>query len=99
MAEEETAISGEVRSVSVRRPRRNLAILNARVSDGSGEIMAVWVNQAWVGEKLQAGTQVRLRGRVKGKGFLGRSFDLYGVAGAAVLAPVFPARERGAPPR
>ena len=29
--EEEAAIAGEVRSVSVRRPRRNLAIVNARV--------------------------------------------------------------------
>ena len=41
---EEAAISGEVRSVSVRRPRRNLAIVNARVADGSDEIVPVWFN-------------------------------------------------------
>jgi ATP-dependent DNA helicase RecG len=46
LAEEEAAIAGEVRSVSVRRPRRNLAIVNARVGDESGEIVAVWFNQA-----------------------------------------------------
>src|SRR6185295_11607097 len=40
LAEEEAAIAGEVRSVSVRRPRRNLAIVNARVGDESGEIVA-----------------------------------------------------------
>src|SRR4051812_14343700 len=51
--EEEAAIAGEVRSVSVRRPRRNLAIVNARVGDDSGEIVAVWFNQAWLEEKLQ----------------------------------------------
>ena len=36
LAGEEAAISGEVRRVSVRRPRRNLAIVQARVADDSG---------------------------------------------------------------
>jgi len=99
MAEEETAISGEVRSVSVRRPRRNLAILNARVSDGSGEIMAVWFNQAWLEEKLQPGTQVRLRGQLKRNGFQVRSYDLNGVAATADYAPVYPASEEVTPQR
>ena len=58
LAEEEAAIAGEVRSVSVRRPRRNLAIVNARVGDESGEIVAVWFNQAWLEEKLQPGNAV-----------------------------------------
>ena len=35
---EEAAISGEVRSVSVRRPRRNLAIVNARVAESESRI-------------------------------------------------------------
>ena len=60
LVEEEAAIAGEVRSVSVRRPRRNLAIVNARVGDESGEIIAVWFNQAWLEEKLQPGTHVPL---------------------------------------
>jgi ATP-dependent DNA helicase RecG len=92
LAEEETAISGEVRSVSVRRPRRNLAIVQARVADESDEITAVWFNQAWLAEKLQPGTRVRLRGQLKRNGFQVRSYDLNGVAATADFAPVYPAR-------
>ena len=65
MAGEEAAIAGEVRGVSVRRPRRNLAIVQARVADSSDEITAVWFNQAWLQEKLQPGTRVRLRASLR----------------------------------
>jgi ATP-dependent DNA helicase RecG len=99
LAEEETAIAGEVRSVSVRRPRRNLAIVQARVTDGSGEIAAVWFNQAWLAEKLQPGTRVRLRGQLKRNGFQVRSYDLNGVAATADFAPVYPASEEVTPQR
>jgi len=90
-AEEEAAIAGVVRSVSLRRPRRNLAILNARIADESGEIAAVWFNQAWLEEKLKPGTHVRLRGQLKRGGFQVRSYDLNGVAATADFAPVYPA--------
>ena len=95
----EAAISGEVRSVSVRRPRRNLAIVNARVADGSDEIVAVWFNQAWLADKLQPGTRVRLRGQLKRSGFQVRSYDLNGVATTADFAPVYPASEELTPQR
>jgi len=99
LAEEETAIAGEVRSVSIRRPRRNLAIVQARVADESDEITAVWFNQAWLAEKLQPGTRVRLRGQLKRNGFQVRSYDLNGVAATADFAPVYPASEEVTPQR
>jgi len=99
LAGEETAIAVEVRSVSVRRPRRNLAIVNARVGDESGEIVAVWFNQAWLEEKLQPGTHVRLRGQLKRNGFQVRSHDLNGVSATADFAPVYPASEEVPPKR
>jgi ATP-dependent DNA helicase RecG len=99
LAEEETAIAGEVRSVSVRRPRRNLAIVQARVADESDEITAVWFNQAWLAEKLQPGTRVRLRGQLKRNGFQVRSYDLNGIAATADFAPVYPASEEVPPQR
>ena len=95
LAEEEAAIAGEVRSVSVRRPRRNLAIVNARVGDESGEIVAVWFNQAWLEEKLQPGTRVRLRGQLKRNGFQVRAYDLNGVAATADFAPGLPGQRGG----
>jgi ATP-dependent DNA helicase RecG len=99
LAEEEAAIAGEVRSVSVRRPRRNLAIVNARVADESGDVVAVWFNQAWLEEKLKPGTHVRLRGQLKRGGFQVRSYDLNGVAATADFAPVYPATEDVTPQR
>ena len=63
--EEEVAIAGEVVRTSVRRPRRRLAIVQARIADDSGEVTAVWFNQVWLAEKLKPGTHVRLRGQLR----------------------------------
>jgi ATP-dependent DNA helicase RecG len=99
LAEGETAIAGEVRRVSVRRPRRNLAIVQARVADETGEVTAVWFNQAWLADKLQPGTRVRLRGQLKRNEFAVRSYDLNGVSATADFAPVYPASEEVTPKR
>ena len=99
LAGEEAAIAGEVRRVTVRRPRRNLAIVQARVADESDEITAVWFNQAWLAERLQPGTRVRLRGQLERNGFTVRSYDLNGVSATADFAPVYPASEEVTPKR
>ncbi len=99
LAGEEAAIAGEVVWVSVRRPSRRLAIVQARVADGSDEITAIWFNQAWLAEKLQPGTRVRLRGQLKRNEFAVRSYDLNGVSATADFAPVYPASEEVPPKR
>jgi ATP-dependent DNA helicase RecG len=99
LAGEEAAIAGEVRRVSVRRPSRRLAIVQARVADESDEITAVWFNQAWLAEKLRPGTRVRLRGQLKRNEFAVRSYDLNGVSATADFAPVYPATEEVTPKR
>jgi ATP-dependent DNA helicase RecG len=92
--EEEVAIAGEVRRTSVRRPSRRLSILQARIADDSGEITAVWFNQVWLAEKLQPGTQVRLRGQLGRRNeFTVRSYDVNGASATADFAPVYPASE------
>ena len=90
--EDEAAIAGEVLSVRVQRARR-LQLVKARVADESGEITAVWFNQAWLKDRLQPGTRVRLRGNLKGSEFTVRSYDVNGVAATADFAPVYPASE------
>ena len=90
---EEVAIQGEVLRTSIRRPRRRLAIVQARIADSSGQITAVWFNQAWLAEKLQPGTRVRLRGQLKRNEFAVRSYDLNGASATADFAPVYPASE------
>jgi ATP-dependent DNA helicase RecG len=91
--EEEVAIAGEVVRTSVRRPRRRLAIVQARIADDTGEVTAVWFNQVWLVEKLKPGTHVRLRGQLRRNEFTVRSYDLNGASATADFAPVYPASE------
>ncbi len=90
--EDEAVISGEVRSTRLQRARR-LKLVKARVADETGEITAVWFNQAWLAERLVPGMRVRLRGSLRGQEFAVRSYDLNGVASTADYAPVYPATE------
>jgi ATP-dependent DNA helicase RecG len=90
--EDEAVIAGEVRSTRLQRARR-LKLVKARVADESGEITAVWFNQAWLAERLVPGMRVRLRGSLRGREFAVRSYDLNGVSSTADFAPVYPATE------
>jgi ATP-dependent DNA helicase RecG len=90
--EDEAVITGEVRSTRLQRARR-LKLVKARVADETGEITAVWFNQAWLADRLVPGMRVRLRGSLRGREFAVRSYDLNGVSSTADFAPVYPATE------
>ena len=89
----EATIEGEVRTVKARRPRPRMVLVEALVSDGSGDVLAVWFNQSWLVERLQPGTRVRLRGQLRRGSFSVRDFDLAGVSATADNAPIYPASE------
>jgi ATP-dependent DNA helicase RecG len=89
---DEAVIAGEVRSTRLQRARR-LKLVKARVADETGEITAVWFNQAWLADRLVPGMRVRLRGSLRGREFAVRSYDLNGVSSTADFAPVYPATE------
>jgi len=91
--DDEAVISARVQRLSVRRARRRLTILRATVADATGEITAVWFNQEWLADKLQPGTRVRLRGRLRQGEFHVRKQDLNGGAATADLAPIYAASE------
>lgn len=61
----EVTIIGTVQKVSTRRPRRNLTITEAVVSDESARIKVVWFNQAFRGRQLSVGAEVALSGKVE----------------------------------
>jgi len=61
----EVTIIGTVQRVSTRRPRRNLSITEAVVSDESARITVVWFNQAFRGRQLSVGAEVALSGKVE----------------------------------
>jgi len=90
---EEATIEGEVRQVGARRSRRRLALVEALVSDGSGEVACVWFNQLWLAEKLVEGTRLRMRGQLKRGQFVVRAYDLGEARATADNAPVYPASE------
>jgi ATP-dependent DNA helicase RecG len=61
----EVTIIGEVRKVSLRRPRRNLAIIEAVIADESATIKAVWFNQTFRERQLKTAKEVALSGVVE----------------------------------
>ena len=58
-------VIGEVKAVSTRRPRRNLAIIEAKIFDDTAMIKAVWFNQTFRQRQLTVGSQVALSGVVE----------------------------------
>ena len=91
---EEVAVAGVVEDVHLRRPRRGLTIVTARVRDESGAITATWFNQPWLAERLRPGTPLRLRGRLGRHGFDVKSYDLGEARATADFAPVYAASEQ-----
>src|SRR4249920_3118995 len=92
---EEVVVSGRVLNVEKRpmRGRRRTRIV-ARVADDTATVSVTWFNQPWLADRLQPGTEVRLRGKLGRYGFEPRSYDIGDEARAtADFAPVYPAAE------
>lgn len=65
-----TVLVEVVSSRRIRVRRRGLSVVEARVSDSSGERKAVWFNQPWMENQLRAGSGFVLEGRLEKKGFV-----------------------------
>jgi ATP-dependent DNA helicase RecG len=62
---EEVTLLVTVASVSLRRPRRNLTIVEAVVADESGRMKVVWFNQTYRARQMKKDTEVALSGKVE----------------------------------
>jgi len=91
---EEVVVSGRVLNVEKRpmRGRRRTRIV-ARVDDGTAAVSVTWFNQPWLADRLQPGTEIRLRGKLGRYGFEPRSYDIGETRATADFAPVYPAAE------
>jgi ATP-dependent DNA helicase RecG len=91
---EEVVVTGRVLNVEKRpmRGRRRTRVV-ARVDDGTATVSVTWFNQPWLADKLEPGTEVRLRGKLGRFGFEPRSYDLGEARATADFAPVYPAAE------
>ncbi len=62
---QEVTVVATVKSVSMRRPRRKLAIVEAVVGDETSTIKAVWFNQTFRARQLDVDSEVALSGKVE----------------------------------
>ena len=67
---EQVTVIGTLWEARARRTRTNQVMVQAMLNDGTGQIQATWFNQPWIADKIQAGTQVVMRGKVEQ--YLGR---------------------------
>lgn len=96
---DEATIEVAVLSVAVRPTRRrNFRILEVTVADDSGKTKAVWFNQHYLAKQLEAGTRMRLFGKLKSGTFQVREHAILGAghdpaaSGAGVIS-VYPGTE------
>ncbi|MFQ5422028.1 MAG: ATP-dependent DNA helicase RecG, partial [Anaerolineae bacterium] len=61
---EQVTIIGTVWETRARRTRSNQVIIQSVISDGTANIQATWFNQRWLVDKLQAGMQIVISGKV-----------------------------------
>ena len=93
---EEATVSGEIKAVRVRRPRRGRPIVELEVFDGTSYLRLTFFNQEYR-SRLEEGTEVSVFGRVdqyRGRRqMVNPALDVLGRAGEAttgVLLPVYP---------
>jgi len=96
LAGQEATVEGVVVGIGARPARRRgLTIVEARLDDDSGSIVAVWFNQRWIADRLRPGDRVIVRGSIeRGGGFVVREYAEHGDDGRLSLpTPVYRASE------
>lgn len=61
---EQVTIIGTIWETRARRTRTNQVLVQSVISDGTANIQATWYNQQWLAEKLKAGMQIVISGKV-----------------------------------
>ncbi|MCP4422355.1 MAG: ATP-dependent DNA helicase RecG [Chloroflexi bacterium] len=67
---ETVTVIGTIWETRARRTRGNQVIVQSVISDGTGKVQVTWFNQKWLVDKLQAGMQIVISGKVEQ--YLGR---------------------------
>ena len=61
---EQVTIIGTIWETRARKVRGNQTLVQSIINDGSGSVQATWFNQPWLAEKLKAGMQIVISGKV-----------------------------------
>jgi ATP-dependent DNA helicase RecG len=67
---ETVTVIGTIWETRARRTRSNQVIVQSVISDGTGKVQVTWFNQKWLVDKLKAGMQIVISGKVEQ--YLGR---------------------------
>ena len=67
---ETVTVIGTVWETRARNSRNNQVVVQSVISDGTGKVQATWFNQKWLVDKLKAGMQIVISGKVEQ--YLGR---------------------------
>ena len=83
---EKGTVAAVIREIKVRPTRnRRVKIVEAKVADESGPMVAVWFNQPWLATKLTPGTRVLLHGEIRRRNqFTVAEYEVADDAAAAV---------------
>lgn len=83
-----------VKHASLKRPKKGLSILEARVADAAGEAVAIWFNQAYLAQKLKPGKELVLTGvaeyRFQRWQIGVKEYNLDGELPASEIEPIYP---------
>ncbi len=61
---EQVTVIGTVWETRARRTRNNQVMVQSIISDGTANIQVTWFNQQWLADKLKAGMQIVISGKV-----------------------------------
>ena len=67
---ETVTVIGTIWETRARHTRSNQVLVQSTISDGTGKVQATWFNQQWLVNKLKAGMQIVISGKVEQ--YLGR---------------------------
>ncbi len=60
----DVTVVGTVHDVKMKRPRRRLSVTEVAIVDGTGALVGVWFNQAYMAQRFKVGERVALAGKV-----------------------------------
>lgn len=87
---EEAVIEGVIGKVHSRRTKRGAFLVEAKISDSSGTIPAVWFNQRYLLSQLKTGETVMLFGVKKLAPTIGNPLMVKQIISQAEIAPIYP---------
>ncbi len=87
---EEAVIAGEIGKVHGRRTKRGGFLVDARITDKTGTIPAIWFNQRFLLSQLKTGEQIMLFGTKKLAPTIGNPFVVKQIITEAEIAPIYP---------